>query len=224
MSTQLGIFAKHWQPGAVKTRLGASIGDAAAAKLHHHFVQTLLHRFWNVAEHQVLCFTPLDSEKSFRELDLRRWTLEPQSTGDLGTRMEYYFSAALSSHDSPRVILIGSDSPDLPREYLEEALEMLREVPVVLGPTADGGYYLLGLSQKVPPIFEKIPWSTAEVWPHTVARLTAAQIPYHVLPEWYDVDDDHGLNSLLLHVNSEGYMDSHLRELERAIFDVLRQP
>jgi uncharacterized protein len=222
MTTQLGIFAKHWQPGAVKTRLAASIGNEAAAALHRHFVQTLLNRFQNTVDRHVLCFSPAGSADSFRQLSLGCWKLESQAAGDLGARMRHYFSAALATHDTPRIVLIGSDSPDLPLEYLAEAFDKLRDFPVVLGPTVDGGYYLIGLSQVVPPIFDNIPWSTAEVWPQTIARLTAAQIPYHVLPQWYDVDDDAGLNTLLLHVNREGIMDSHLRELEGAIIDVFR--
>ena len=196
MTTQLGMFAKHWQPGAVKTRLAASIGNEAAAALHRQFVQTLLSRFQNVADRQYLCFTPADAAESFRDLDLGCWTLDPQAAGDLGARMQHYFSSALSKISAPRAILIGSDSPDLPLEFLEEAFDKLREFPVVLGPTTDGGYYLLGLSQTVPPIFDNIPWSTAEVWPQTIARLTVAGIPYHVLPQWYDVDDLAGLRRL----------------------------
>ena len=196
MTMQLGIFAKHWQPGEVKTRLAASIGDEAAAALHRCFVQTLLSRFQHVADRQILCFAPADSGENFRQLDLGRWTLEPQASGDLGARVQHYFSSALATPDSPRAVLIGSDSPDLPLEYVEEAFDKLRNFSVVLGPATDGGYYLIGVSQTVPPIFDDIPWSTPEVWTQTVSRLTAAQISYHVLPEWYDVDDFTGLRRL----------------------------
>ncbi|MBC7855275.1 MAG: TIGR04282 family arsenosugar biosynthesis glycosyltransferase [Pirellulaceae bacterium] len=196
MTTQLGMFAKHWRPGAVKTRLAASIGNEAAAALHRHFVQTLLNRFQNIADRQILCFTPADSADSFRLLRLGCWTLEAQASGNLGTRMQHYFSAALAVPDSPCVVLIGSDSPDLPLEYVAEAFNKLRDFPVVVGPTVDGGYYLIGLSQTVPPIFDNIPWSTPEVWPQTIARLAAAKIPYHLLPPWYDVDDIAGLRRL----------------------------
>ena len=208
MTTQLGMFAKHWQPGTVKTRLATSIGNEAAAALHRHFVQTLLDRFQNIADRHILCFAPADSADSFRQLNLGCWTLEPQASGDLGSRMQLYFSAALPAFPLPlplgegrgeglatnntprhRTVLIGSDSPDLPLEYLAEAFDKLRDYPVVLGPTDDGGYYLVGLSQTVPPIFDNIPWSTPEVWPQTIARLTTAKIPYHTLPQWYDVDD-----------------------------------
>ena len=190
------MFAKHWRPGAVKTRLAASIGNEAAAALHRHFVQALLDRFQNIADRHILCFAPADSADSFGQLNLGCWTLEPQAAGDLGSRMQHYFSAALAVPDSPRIVLIGSDSPDLPLEYLAEAFDKLYDVPVVLGPTDDGGYYLIGLSDKVPPIFDNIPWSTPEVWSQTVARLADAKFPFHTLPQWYDVDDLAGLHRL----------------------------
>jgi uncharacterized protein len=196
MTTQLGIFAKHWQPGAVKTRLAASIGNEAAAALHRCFVQTLLNRFQRAADQQALWFTPADSAEEFRQLDLGRWKLEPQASGDLGERVKHYFASALLASNSPRTVLIGSDSPDLPLEYVAEAFDKLRNFPVVLGPSTDGGYYLIGASQTVPPIFDNIPWSTPEVWSQTISRLTTAEISYHVLPEWYDVDDFTGLRRL----------------------------
>ncbi len=221
MTTQLGMFAKYWQPGAVKTRLATRIGNDAAASLHRLFVQTLLRRMQNVADRNVLCFTPANSAALFRELQLDSWHLQPQAAGNLGTRMRHYFDTALSAIESPRTVLIGSDSPDLPLECVQEALERLREFPVVLGPTTDGGYYLIGLSQMVPPIFDDIPWSTPDVWPQTTARLAAAQIPYHVLPQWYDVDDEAGLNSLLRQITESEPADHHLLTLKIAVQAVL---
>jgi rSAM/selenodomain-associated transferase 1 len=230
MTTTLGIFAKHWQPGAVKTRLAASIGNESAASLHRHFVQTLLRRCAGIADRQVLCFSPPGAAEDFRELDLGSWTLEPQAPGDLGARMGHFFSSlplplgegrgeGLSSdaHASPRTVLIGSDSPDLPLEYLAEAFDKLQRFPVVLGPTVDGGYYLIGLSQQVAPIFNNIPWSTPQVWPQTIARLEGLKVPYHVLPGWYDVDDGRGLHTLLQNLSREGLMDAPLRHLKGAI-------
>jgi uncharacterized protein len=223
MTTTLGIFAKFWQPGAVKTRLGARVGNEIAASLHRHFVQTLLRRFAGIADRHILCFTPAESAESFLQLDHSCWTLEPQASGDLGARMRHFFLGLNSDPTPTRTVLIGSDSPDLPLEILAEAFDKLRDFPVVLGPADDGGYYLIGLSQEPPPIFDHIPWSTAEVWPQTIARLESLKIPYHALPGWYDVDDDIGLNKLLFNVNLEGFGDSPLRELEDAILANLRQ-
>ena len=215
MPTQLGIFAKHWQPGAVKTRLAASIGNDAAAALHRHFVQTLLRRFSQAADRQVLCFAPADAERSFRELDLGSWKLQPQSTGDLGARMQHYFSSSVGQVSNlPRhVVLIGSDSPDLPAEYVQQAFDKLHDFPLVLGPTTDGGYYLIGLSQTVPPIFDGIPWSTPQVWPQTITRLERLEIKYHILSNWYDVDDAAGLHRLYHSLPSTDVLHTQLSSM-----------
>ena len=86
-------------------------------------------------------------------------------------------------------MLIGSDSPTLPVEYVESAFRLLRESDVVLGPTEDGGYYLVGASRNAVGIFQNIEWSTSRVWEQTVARLHELQLSYQSLPQWYDVDE-----------------------------------
>jgi glycosyltransferase A (GT-A) superfamily protein (DUF2064 family) len=86
------------------------------------------------------------------------------------------------------VVAIGADSPTLPVEYVRRAFELLVERPVVLGPARDGGYYLVGASEDVPPIFSDIDWGTARVWQQTVTRLNESRIPFHELPPWYDID------------------------------------
>ena len=88
-----------------------------------------------------------------------------------------------------RVVIIGSDSPTLPVEYIEQAFDALARAPVVLGPARDGGYYLIGLATGVlPPIFSDMPWSQPTLFNATRQRLSDAEIPLSVLPEWFDVD------------------------------------
>jgi rSAM/selenodomain-associated transferase 1 len=125
------------------------------------------------------------------------WRLVPQADGDLGVRMRHYFQAALDG-GFRRVVLIGSDSPTLPVQRVHEAFEALDDVSVVLGPSSDGGYYLLGLAERIPKadIFVQMMWGTATVCSRTVSRLTAARIPFSCLPEWYDVDDQGTLDRL----------------------------
>ena len=101
--------------------------------------------------------------------------------------MQQYFVDALA-HGARRVVLLGSDSPTLPLDYIERAWASLDDHPVVLGPTQDGGYYLIGIRDEVPPIFDHIAWSTPQVWDQTVSRLHQSQIPFAELPGWYDVD------------------------------------
>ena len=187
MIQQLGMFAKYWQPGMVKTRLAAAVGSSAAARLHRECVAALVARFGHAADRRVLYFTPSEQAPAFATLAGRQWEVAPQCQGDLGQRMLHFFAGAFAA-GVDRVVLIGSDSPSLPASFLELAFERLSEVPVVLGPADDGGYYLIGLAREPPDIFRGIGWGTAAVWRQTVQRLQAAGVAYGELPPWYDVD------------------------------------
>lgn len=184
---QLGMFAKYWEAGAVKTRLATAIGGPAAARVHQACVAALIARFGQTADRRVLCFTPAEREREFAAIARPRWQLQPQCVGDLGRRMRHYFETSFAAGVA-RAVLIGSDSPTLPIAYVEEAFDRLAESPIVLGPSADGGYYLIGLSRGLPDIFQGIDWSTCEVWRQTIGRLRAAGLRYHQLPGWYDID------------------------------------
>lgn len=207
---QLGIFAKYPQPGRVKTRLAASIGDEPACRLYRAFVETLLARFSDVADRRILAFSPPERRAEFEALAGRCWQLAEQSAGDLGQRMQRYFKDAFERGAS-RVVLLGSDSPTLPVEYVEQAFELLNKISVVLGPSDDGGYYLIGAAERVPPIFDDIAWSSEAVWEQTTNRLRSLGQDFRELPPWYDVDDEKDLRRLRDELSdepsSQGYTD-----------------
>ena len=215
-----GIFVKYWEPGQVKTRLAAGLGNAAASEIYRHFVWTLVQRFRRCADARVLCFTPAEQAKAFAELAGADWIAKPQATGDLGARMTSFFDSCFQN-GADRVVLIGSDSPTMPAEHIESAFRLLHEADVALGPTEDGGYYLVGASRNVAGIFEDIDWSTERVWEQTVARLGELRLSYEALPQWYDVDELTDLERLrdeLLHASNH---DPALSELLAAINRVL---
>jgi rSAM/selenodomain-associated transferase 1 len=188
MMRQLGVFAKYWEPGAAKTRLATSIGAERAAGVYRAFLATTLRRTEGLAERRVLAYTPPIRRTEFAAIASSRWTLWEQGCGDLGQRISRYFADAVR-HQATQTVLIGSDSPTVPLEYIHDAFRMLETVPVVLGPSSDGGYYLIGIAGDVPPLFEDIPWSSADVWRQTIRRLGQWGCPYAELPAWYDVDD-----------------------------------
>ena len=192
---QLGIFAKYWQPGQVKTRLATAIGAEAAARIYRQCLATLLVRLEAVADRRVLAYAPADRAEEFSTLSGDRWELMPQAAGDLGERMRHYFASAFAA-GARKVVLLGSDSPTLPTEYIQRALRMLDRRSVVLGPTTDGGYYLVGATGREPPIFADIRWSSTAVWQQTIDHLDAAGCLFGQLPVWYDVDDGHDLSRL----------------------------
>jgi hypothetical protein len=193
IDTLLAVFAKYWQPGDVKTRLAVAVGDHQAAAYYREFLATTLRRFADVGEGRAVVYTPQSRRNEFAALAGSRWWLLPQAGGDLGQRLAAFLATALATI-ARRVVIVGADSPTLPVEYVREAFDQLATHPVVLGPSEDGGYYLVGASGAVPPIFDVMPWSEPTLLEATLARLAEHGICPHLLPAWYDVDDAESLS------------------------------
>lgn len=201
----LGLFAKFWQPGTVKTRLAVSIGDLAASKVYRAFVFHSLNRHRDSANTRTVVFTPIEKKSDFRKTIPASWGLVPQSSGDLGFRMKSFFesqmksrqeSAAQENDDSVKIVIIGADCPQLETARLQMAFDKLDETPVVIGPSTDGGYYLLGMRNKCFDIFADIKWSTPTVFAATVGHLERQGIEYQTLPPLTDVDEFEDLLAL----------------------------
>jgi uncharacterized protein len=182
----LGLFAKRPTPGAVKTRLAAESSPEWAAAVAAAFLHDVLDRLTAVEARRVLAFAPPDARPYFAEAVRGRFELTPQTDGDLGRRMAAFFQEQLAA-GADRVVLVGTDSPTLPLACVEQAFAELEHADVVLGPAADGGYYLIGCARLVPPLFEGIAWSGPRVLLDSVARLPAT-CRLALLPPWYDVD------------------------------------
>lgn len=218
-----GMFAKYWEPGQVKTRLAAALGGEPASQIYRHFVTTLVTRFRGCADTRVLCFTPQEQAPAFVALAGAEWTAKPQAQGDLGARMASFFEDCFRN-GAEQVVLIGSDSPTLPAGYVASAFGLLHDADVVLGPTDDGGYYLVGAARGVAGIFEGIDWSTPRVWEQTVARLGALGLSHATLPSWYDVDELVDLKRLRDELTQPAHDDHTGRELLAAIHRALSLP
>jgi len=184
-----GLFAKQPQAGTVKTRLAKSIGDAAAADLYAAFIADLIERFRNTADRRLLGYAPANAaaREFFQNAAQNDYTLWPQPDVDLGGRMAAFFHHAFQS-GADRVVLIGSDSPTLPTEFVRRAFDELHQADCVLGPAGDGGYYLIGLRRELPRVFHDITWSGPAVLRQTVERLQSEAATLKLLPLWYDVD------------------------------------
>ncbi len=185
----LGLFAKQPVAGRVKTRLSDSLGPELAAQAAEAFLTDLVERFQRTSDCRVVCHAPGTGESSrwFSGLVQGRYDLWPQCDGDLGERLSKFFEQAFA-FGAERVVVIGSDSPTLPKDHVDRAFEALRDHDCVLGPATDGGYYLVGHRAGNWPTFRGIAWSTGYVLEQTVARLREAKVSLAVLPPWYDVD------------------------------------
>lgn len=203
----LGLFAKRPVPGEVKTRLAAETSPEFAARVAEALLRDSLKRFSVFPAKRVLAFSPADAEEWFTDLAGTKFTLTPQADGDLGQRMQAFFTQQLEA-GATAVVLVGADSPTQPLVNIAKAFHWLSgSAEVVLGPATDGGYYLVGSGQKLPPIFEGVTWGGDRVLTETVARLSDPSWRLAILPPWYDVDtlaDWHVLQGHLAAVRKMG--------------------
>jgi rSAM/selenodomain-associated transferase 1 len=198
----LVVLAKAPLPGNVKSRLVPPLSAEQAADLARALLLDQLNHLRSLAGADLyLAFAPAESESMMRRLVPARYRCFPQAGGDLGQRMQAAF-AELFDGGYQRIVLIGGDLPAVPLPFFEQAYAFLRssEQSVVLGPSSDGGYFLVGCNCLTPQIFSGIDWGQPHVLEQTVARLAAFKIAYQLLPEWFDVDtadDMVNLESLL---------------------------
>jgi uncharacterized protein len=182
------IFVKAPRPGQVKTRLAKSIGDRQAAQLYRCFTEDVLATVESLELDTLIFFAPATEAAC-----LQGWLGEhqcyiPQQGTHLGDRMAAAFRHSFSL-GYQRVLILGSDSPDLPRAFLVEALAALQQ-QAVIGPSKDGGYYTIGFTPNTfcPAVFGALPWSTPQVYSQTLDVLNQHSCPVHILPAWTDID------------------------------------
>jgi rSAM/selenodomain-associated transferase 1 len=145
----------------------------------------------------VICYYPKDALDKFTMWLGSHYHYLPQKGDNLGQRMKRSFIDAFANNFE-QAIIIGSDSPDLPLDYINEAFSSLKTHDVVIGPCLDGGYYLIGFAQNnfLPRAFEGIQWSTETVFSETMNVLSDEGLKIHILPKWSDVDTLSDLKTL----------------------------
>ncbi|MFP4474374.1 MAG: TIGR04282 family arsenosugar biosynthesis glycosyltransferase [Desulfatibacillaceae bacterium] len=194
-------FVKHPEPGKVKTRLAASLGDREAAGLYRCMALDVLDKIRHSGLPCRVCVAPGD--KAGEAGQWLGWEHEarPQHGADLGDRMRSAFEEAFDEGYT-RVILVGSDLPDLPSETFNGAAIALGGHEAVLGPAGDGGYYLVGFDVDgfCPEVFDGPEWGTNRVFEHTAAILAEYGRSVYFLRKWYDVDEPGDLARLVARV------------------------
>ena len=183
------VMAREPVPGTVKTRLRPLLPDDDIAALYEAFLRDRIDQVRSLhgAAPFIAC-TPPESRGFFAEL-APAFCLLPQVGDGLSARLIHMIEQVLEAgHDG--VIATDSDSPTLPANHLQEAVDRLaaNDADVVLGPSDDGGYYLIGLRRLYPELFDGMPWSTPRVYEETLRRATGLGLQAASLPPWYDVD------------------------------------
>lgn len=191
MDLAILLFIKLPQPGQVKTRLAAAVGAGEAANIYEQLVATVLQRLPKSGR-LIILFDPPD-----RAREISAWIGKlcadhhpeflAQAAGELGARLEHAFAHGFAT-GCEQVAVVGSDCVELGAETFAETRRALETHDCAIGPTFDGGYYLLALTKPCPALFTEIAWSTEFVFAQTIARARAAGLSVYELPRLHDVD------------------------------------
>ncbi len=180
------IFSRYPRPGFSKTRLIPHLGSVAAADLQRRMTEAVVAQAKGLQQVRVE-LAMADAEKEEMASWLGRLPWQQQVGEGLGERMEYAFSQAFQ-RGYRRVIIVGADCPKLSTKILAQAFQELHKKEMVLGPTTDGGYYLIGLRQPKPELFVNIDWGSDQVLAQTLAISDKKGIPTALLDTLPDVD------------------------------------
>src|SRR5262245_30879893 len=181
------VVAKQPTPGQTKTRLTPPLTPEQAADLYAAFLSDTLELIRRVPDARpIIAYLPQGAEDYFRAL-APDFDLLPQRGADLGARLDWALTHCLTD-GFQRAVIMDSDSPTLPAEHLAQAFAALETADVVLGPCADGGYYLIGLKRPAPRLLREVRMSTPNVMRDTLALAAAEQLTVAQTPVWYDVD------------------------------------
>lgn len=183
--TALAVIARHPTAGTVKTRLARAIGSQRTCALYHAFLRDIDARFRDDRRTLVWFFDPPDA--AFDTVVSPGSRCIAQSGEELGQRL-HNCCAQLIGEGFDRVIIIGADVPHVANASLDEAEEQLDDADIVLGPSADGGYYLIAM-RAVHDVFTGIAMSTSTVLAQTLAKANAAGLRVHLLPKSFDIDE-----------------------------------
>jgi hypothetical protein len=213
-------------PGKTKTRLQSHLKPDECAELHRAFLKDISNKLENIKKQYqtldlFLSYTPEGSENLFDDLIGDNFNLILQKGKDLGARMYNSISEAYSKTDEP-VIVTGSDLPSLPAEIITEAVAALKEKDLVIGPAADGGYYLIGMQTPHPFLFASNEWGSDLVLIKTLKLAAEHNLQIHFLPEWYDVDTFNELllfRNELLKIRKDSFYPEHSRLFLDKIFN-----
>ena len=207
------VFIKAPEKGRVKTRLAKGVGETAALELYRCFVMDVLDMVRSAPWALRVYFYPDNAFDRIRSWLGNDFDLFPQKGATLGDKMENALAGTLTE-GYERAVLIGSDLPDLPARIVEKAFKGLEQCSAAIGPSRDGGYYLIGFTAKgfIPQIFHGIPWGTNQVFDLTLNKFKSHQISNYTLPVWHDIDTQEDLGFVNLDpaaktaVHTTGYL------------------
>jgi len=184
----LVIMAKEPQVGLTKTRLCPPLTLDEAARLYEALLRDSISLAYSLDGIDLaIAVTPPESIAYFKGISLPDTLLMPVECKDIGDCLTRVLGNLLDM-GYPSVMAFNADGPSVPQGYIQAAVGLLDECDVVLGPSEDGGYYLVGLKQLHPGMFMGVTWSTPKVLNQTLIKIQELGLEADLLPPWYDVD------------------------------------
>jgi len=190
MQDALIIFVKNPVIGKVKTRLAKSIGQQEAMNVYLRLLDYTRQSVKNVNASIYIYYSDRIETGDLWPTATHNKAL--QSGSDLGERMLNAFEEVLKQHS--KAVLIGSDCPEINAEIINAAINSLSTHDCCIGPSHDGGYYLIGMKKAYPPLFRNIEWSQPSVYQYTIRKMASSRLSRHELPILHDLDDQEDLD------------------------------
>ena len=217
MKSALIVFAKRPEPGAVKTRLTALLTPEEAARLYEAFLRDALLQY-RVLDVAVRLYLGPPAGEVSEGLVPDGVSVHLQQGPGLGARMKVAFVESFAA-GYERLVIIGTDHPTLPSAFIAQAFEVLAQPQSIsIGPSDDGGFYLLGMNDFYPELFHDMRYSHDDVFEQTLERIAWTGAHLTVLPPWYDVDTPDALRRLASDLNDPTLEAPYTR---RAMTDLL---
>ncbi len=200
MNRAIIIMTKVPAAGNVKTRLQPILSAAQCAELAECFLRDTVAKAHSTKIPVIIAFSPIEARQSLIEILPDEKFYVEQTGENLGEKMFNAFQFAfLNNLDS--VVMIGTDSPTYPAEFISRAFEYLAKNDAVLGKTADGGFYLIGLRVLKKEIFEAVEWSSPQTFEQTARNIKKLDLKFALAPDWFDVDTANDLERLKIDVS-----------------------
>ena len=190
---KLIVFIKNPGLGKVKTRLAKSVGDEQALSIYNRLIDITLRETDRLDCKKDIWFSDSDEVSNSVFVARKSYTQKVQKGDSLGERMLYAFQQSFQDNFE-KVVIIGSDCPELRSFMLEKSFQLLDSFDLVIGPAQDEGYYLLGMNGFYPEMFSGINWSTSSVLRETIKRANDSDLLFTLLDELNDIDTIEDLN------------------------------
>ncbi|PTB93700.1 glycosyltransferase [Marivirga lumbricoides] len=188
------IFVKNPELGKCKTRLAATVGDEKALRFYEKMLERTLEVVTPAKANKAIYYSSfIDKNDLWPENE--RFNKEIQINGDLGSKMSAAFSEAFQQGYTS-VCIIGSDCYELNTSIIDKAFEALQNKDAVIGPSTDGGYYLLGMNHLIPEVFENKEWSTDSVCLETEKDFRKLNLSFSKLQALTDIDTEEDLKTI----------------------------